>query len=139
MDLTPEERAEIERFESGLRRVGPLRHGRLGLGGGFVLCLLGAFASHGTERFMLLTLALFVGGLGLPILVKGSPRLEGAAHVVRFLLGIVLLLAGLGLAAAGVVLFMAGSYGILASFVVVPLAILPLAFGWSLLSAGRSA
>ena len=139
MEMTPEERAEQERLEATLRRVPLFAHGKLVLGGGFALCVLLAFASQGTDRFMLIMLAALFGGLGLPILMKGHPRLEGAAHVVRFLLGVVLMLAGLGLVGVGVAFFMAGSYGMLASFVVLPLSIVPIMFGWTLLSAGRGA
>ncbi len=139
MEMTPEERAQQERLEATLRQIPLFEHGKLVLGGGFVLCALLVFASRGMDRFVLIMLAALIAGLGLPILMKGHPRLEGAAHVLRFLLGIVLVLGGLGLAAVGVAFFMAGSYGMLASFVVLPLSILPIMFGWTLLSAGRGA
>ena len=108
----------------------------IGIALGAVLLVAMWTTASGSDRVVWAALGLFVVALAVPILARKHPALRPWARGFQILCGLALLAAGLGLAGFGIVLFQAGSYGLLASFVVLPLSIAPLMFGWTLLKVG---
>ncbi|MCP5057065.1 MAG: hypothetical protein GY937_10120 [bacterium] len=99
------------------------------LAGVFIACLVGGFATTGSERFELLFIAVVIAAVASPIVLRRHPRLQSAAMVFRFLVGIGMALAGLAALVFSVMLFKAGSFGILAGMILFPVGLTGLYLG----------
>ncbi len=99
----------------------------------FAICVIGAFTKEGKERGELLFYAVMIAAVASPFVLRRHPRLQGAAMVFKFLVGFALCLAGVAGFVFSIVLFKAGSYGILGGMVFLPLSLGALVFGWTLM------
>ena len=99
------------------------------LAGVFIACLVGGFTKTGSDRFELLFIAVVIAAVASPIVLRRHPRLQSAAMVFKFLVGIGMALAGVAGLVFSVMLLKAGSFGILAGMVLFPVGLTGLYIG----------
>lgn len=112
-----------------LERSALLRYAPGVLAGVFIACLIGAFTKTGSDRFELIFIAVVIAAVASPIVLRRHPRLQSAAMVFKFLVGIAMALAGLAAFVFSLMLFKAGSFGILVGMVLLPVGLTGLYMG----------
>lgn len=83
---------------------------------------------------MLVFLGIFLAAIIYPAATWGNPAAHGLANAFRIVVALALLLGGLAGCAATVWLFMAGSYAMLASFLIGPISLCAAYMGYALVA-----